>query len=61
MSDVILYLCSTGNKAEANRFLNHYVYWFDAKIDNDPDYLNEKSQFMCDVVRVKLQRMINEY
>lgn len=61
MSDVILYLCSIGNKAEANRFLNHYVYWFDAKIDNDPDYSNEKSQFMCDVVRAKLQRMINEY
>ena len=61
MSDVILYLCSTGNKAEANRFLNHYVYWFDAKIDNNSYYSTEKPQFMCDVVRGKLQRIINTY
>ena len=61
MSDVILYLCSTGNKAEANRFLNHYVYWFDTKIDNDSYYSTEKPQFMCDVVRGKLQRIINTY
>jgi hypothetical protein len=61
MSDVIRYLCSKGNKAEANRFLNHYVFWFDSKIDNDPDYSNEKPQFMCDVVRGKLQRIINTY
>ena len=61
MSDVILYLCSTGNKAEASRFLNHYVYWFDTKIDNDSYYSTEKPQFMCDVVRGKLQRIINTY
>lgn len=61
MSDVILYLCSTGNKAEANRFLNHYVYWFDAKIDNSSYYSTEKPQFLCDVVRGKLQRIINTY
>ena len=61
MSDVILYLCSQGNKAEANRFLNHYVYWFDAKIDNSSYYSTEKHQFMCDVVRGKLQRIINSY
>ena len=61
MSDVIRYLCSKGNKAEANRFLNHYVFWFDSKIDNDPDYSNEMPQFMCDVVRGKLQRIINTY
>lgn len=61
MSDVILYLCSTGNKAEANRFLNHYVYWFDTEIDNSSYYSAEKPQFMCDVVRGKLQRIINTY
>ena len=61
MSDVILYLCSTGNKAEASRFLNHYVYWFDTKIDNDSYYSTEKPQFMCDVVRGKLQRIISTY
>ena len=61
MSDVILYLCSTGNKAEANRFLNHYVFWFDAKVDNNSYYSTEKPQFMCDVVRGKLQRIINTY
>jgi tetratricopeptide (TPR) repeat protein len=61
MSDVILYLCSTGNKAEANTFLNHYVYWFDVKIDNSSEYSTEKPQFMCDIVRGKLQRIINTY
>ena len=61
MSDVIRYLCSVGNKAEANRFLNHYVFWFDAKIDNDPDYSTEMFQFTYDVVRGKLQRIINTY
>lgn len=61
MSEVILYLCSTGNKAEANRFLNHYVFWFDTMIDNSSYYSNEKPQFMCDVVRGKLQRIINTY
>jgi tetratricopeptide (TPR) repeat protein len=61
MSEVILYLCSTGNKAEANRFLNHYVYWFDTMIDNNSYYSKEKPQFMCDVVRGKLQRIINTY
>ena len=61
MSDVILYLCSTGNKAEANRFLNHYVFWFDKMIDNSSYYSKEKPQFMCDIVRGKLQRIINTY
>jgi len=61
MSEVILYLCSSGNKAEANRFLNHYVYWFDTMIDNNSYYSKEKPQFMCDVVRGKLQRIINTY
>ena len=61
MNDVILYLCSIGNKAEANRFLNHYVYWFDVKIDNDSYYSTEKPQFLCDVARGKLQRIINTY
>lgn len=61
MSDVILYLCSEGDKAEANRFLNHYVYWFDTRIDNSSYYSTEKPQFLCEVVRGKLQRMINTY
>ena len=61
MSDVILYLCSTGNKAEANKFLNHYVFWFDTRIDNNSQYASEKPQFLCDVVRSKRQRMINTY
>ena len=61
MSDVILYLCSKGNKAEANRFLNHYVYWFDTMIDNNSYYSKEKPQFLYDVVREKLQRIINTY
>ena len=61
MSDVILYLCSIGNKAEANRFLNHYIYWFDQKIDNNSYYSGEKPQFLCDVARGKLQRIINTY
>lgn len=61
MSDVILYLCSTGNKAEAHRFLNHYVFWFDTYIDNNSYYSTEKPGFHCDVVKSKLQRIINTY
>ena len=61
MSDVILYLCSTGNKAEAHRFLNHYVFWFDTYIDNSSYYSVEKPGFLCDVVKSKLQRIINTY
>ena len=61
MSDVILYLCSIGNKAEAHRFLNHYVFWFDTYIDNNSYYSTEKPGFHCDVVKSKLQRIINTY
>ena len=61
MSDVILYLCSTGNKTEAHKFLNHYVFWFDTYIDNNSYYSTEKPGFHCDVVKSKLQRIINTY
>ena len=61
MSDVILYLCSTGNKAEAHKFLNNYVFWFDTYIDNNSYYSTEKPGFHCDVVKSKLQRIINTY
>ena len=61
MSDVILYLCSTGNNAEAHKFLNHYVFWFDTYIDNNSYYSTEKPGFHCDVVKSKLQRIINTY
>lgn len=61
MSDVILYLCSTGNKAEAHRFLNHYVFWFDSRIDNNSYYAEHSPEFSCDLVRTKLQRIINTY
>lgn len=61
MSEVILYLCSNGDKNEANKFLNHYVFWFDTRIDNDAYYLDKMPQFQCDLVRSKLQRIINTY
>lgn len=61
MSEVILYLCSTGNKAEAHKFLNHYVFWFDTHIDNNSYYSTDKPGFHCDVVKSKLQRIINTY
>ena len=61
MSDVILYLCSNGQKSEAYKFLNHYVFWFDTRIDSNSYYSSKKPQFMCDVVRAKLQRIINTY
>lgn len=60
MSEVILYLCSTGNKVEANRFLNHYVFWFDTRVDNT-SYSDDYPEFHCDVARSKLQRIINTY
>ena len=61
MSDVILYLCSTGNKAEAHKFLNHYVFWFDVRVDNNTYYYGEYPEFHCEVVRSKLQALIDRY
>lgn len=61
MSEVVLYLCSTGNKAEANKFVNHYVFWFDTRIDNNSYYSTDKPEFSCNSVRSKLQRIINTY
>ena len=61
MSEVVLYLCSTGNNAEANKFVNHYVFWFDTRIDNDSYYSTNKPEFSCNSVRSKLQRIINTY
>ena len=60
MSDVILYLCSTGNKTEAHKFLNHYVFWFDVRVDNT-SYSDDYPEFHCDVVRSKLQALIERY
>lgn len=60
MSEVILYLCSTGNKLEANKFLNHYVFWFDTRVDNT-SWSDDYPEFHCDVARSKLQRIINTY
>lgn len=60
MSEVILYLCSTGNIVEANRFLNHYIYWFDTRVDST-SYSDDFPEFHCDVARSKLQRIINTY
>ena len=60
MSDVILYLLSTGNRAEAYRFLNHYVFWFDVQVDNTY-YYDNYPEFHCDVVRSKLQALIDRY
>ena len=61
MSDVILYLCSKNNKAEANRFLNHYSFWFYTRIDTSSYFSDEKPQFRYDAVRSNLQRIINTY
>ena len=48
-------------EAEAHKFLNHYVFWFDTYIDNISYYSTEKPGFHCDVVKSKLQRIINTY
>ena len=60
MSEVILYLLSTGNKAEAYKFLNHYVFWFDVRVDNT-SYSDDYPEFHCDVVRSRLQALIDRY
>ena len=61
MSDVILYLCSKNNKAEANKFLNHYSFWFYTRIDSSSYFSQEKPQFRYEAVRSNLQRIINTY
>lgn len=60
MSEVIFHLLSTGNKAEAYKFLNHYVFWFDVRVDNT-SYSDDCPEFHCDVVRSKLQALIDRY
>ena len=61
MSDVILYLCSVNNKAEANKFLNHYSFWFYTRIDSSSYYSERYPGFRYDVVKSNLQRIINTY
>ena len=61
MSDVILYLCSVNNKAEANKFLNHYSFWFYTRIDSSSYHSGDKPNFRYDVVKSNLQRIINTY
>ena len=61
MSDVILYLCSENNKAEANKFLNHYSFWFYTRVDSSTYYSEQKPNFRYDVAKSNLQRIINTY
>lgn len=61
MSDVILYLCSVNNKTEANRFLNHYSFWFYTRVDSDSYYSERDPGFRYDVAKSNLQRIINTY
>ena len=61
MSDVILYLCSENNKAEANKFLNHYSFWFYTRIDSSSYYSENYPDFRYEVVKSNLQKIINTY
>lgn len=61
MSDVILHLCSLNNKAEANKFLNHYSFWFYTRVDSSSYYSENYPNFRYDVVKSNLQRIINTY
>ena len=61
MSDVILYLCSENNKTEANKFLNHYSFWFYTRIDSSTYFSENYSNFRYDVAKSNLQRIINTY
>lgn len=61
MSEVILYLCSVNNKAEANKFLNHYSFWFYTRIDSSSYNSENYPNFRYDVAKSSLQRIINTY
>ena len=61
MSEVILYLCSVNNKAEANKFLNHYSFWFYTRIDSSSYNSANYPNFRYDVAKSNLQRIINTY
>lgn len=61
MSEVILYLCSINNKAEANKFLNHYSFWFYTRIDSSSYNSANYPNFRYDVAKSNLQRIINTY
>lgn len=61
MIDVILYLCSEGNKSEANKFINHYSYWFYTRVDSSSYYSKEEPMFLYDTAKSKLQMIVNTY
>ena len=61
MTDVILYLCSVNNKAEANKFINHYAYWFYTRVDSSSYYSKDQPMFLYDVAKSKLQMIVNTY
>ena len=61
MTDVILYLCSINDKAEANKFINHYSYWFYTRVDSSEYYSKEEPMFLYEVAKSKLQKIVNTY
>ena len=61
MTDVILYLCSINDKAGANKFINHYAYWFYTRVDSSSYYSKDQPMFLYDVAKSKLQMIVNTY
>ena len=61
MTDVILYLCSINDKAEANKFINHYSYWFYTRVDSSEYYSQRESMFLYEISKSKLQKIVNTY
>ena len=61
MTDVVLYLCSEGNKSEANKFINHYSYWFYTRVDSRSNYSKEEPMFLYETAKSKLQMIVNTY
>ena len=61
MTDVILYLCSINDKAEANKFINHYSYWFYTRVDSSSYYSKEEPMFLYETAKSKLQMIVNTY
>lgn len=61
MTDVILYLCSINDKAEANKFINHYSYWFYTRVDSSEYHSKEEPMFLYEVAKSKLQKIVNTY
>lgn len=59
MSDVIVYLCSTGRATEARTFISQKSSWFITNVDNH-EWGGSYPSFRYDIMRQEINKIFNE-